>query len=58
MQKKKIRGIALTCFLAAAMAAGQGILTAKEEAAVEQEQQTPAEVKNWGGGYEDCTHRA
>ena len=57
MQKKKIRGIALTCFLAAAMAAGQGILFAKDEAAAEQEQQTLGKVKN-GGGYEDCTRRA
>lgn len=50
MQKKKIWSIALACFLTAAMTAGQGILTAKEEAAAEQEQQTPKEVKNWGGG--------
>lgn len=49
MQKKKIWSIALACFLTAAMTAGQGILTAKEEAAAEQEQQTPEEVKNWGG---------
>ena len=51
MQKKKIWSIALACFLTAAMAAAQGILFAKDEAAeAEQEQQTPAEVKNWGGG--------
>ena len=50
MRKKKIWGIALACFLMAAMAASQGILFAKDEAAAEQEQQTPKEVKNWGGG--------
>ena len=58
MQKKKIWSIALACFLTAAVAAGQGILFAKDstEETTEQEQQTPEEVKNWGGG-EDCTHR-
>ena len=59
MQKKKIWSIALACFLTAATAAGQGILSAKDtaEETIEQEQQASAEVKNWGGGYEDCTHR-
>ena len=59
MQRKNIRNIALACFLTAAVTAGQGVLSAKEEAAAatEQEQQDTAEVKNWGGGYEDCTHR-
>ena len=47
MRKKKIWGIALACFLMAAMAASQGILFAKDEAAAEQED--TAEVKNWGG---------
>lgn len=59
MKRRKIRILIFGCFLITAAAASQGILSAKDEATKTdgQEQESSAEVKNWGGGYEDCTHR-